>query len=54
MTKQTVRCTDIDRATRKMFANRLKGEQIPPTFDALEHYQDDYVWVQSVLPSPGG
>ena len=59
------RCTDIDKARRKMFAKRLKAEQIPPTFDALElHlrreiYQGGCVWAQAlltqpVLPSPTG
>ena len=62
---KTSRCTDIDKARRKMFAKRLKAEQIPPTFDALEQhlrraiYQGGYVWVQAlllqpVLPSPTG
>ena len=30
--------TDTDKARRKMFAKRLKAEQIPPTFDALEQH----------------
>ena len=65
MHDKTSRCTDIDKARRKMFAKRLKAEQIPPTFDALEQhlrraiYQGGYVWVQAlllqpVLPSPTG
>ena len=65
MYDKTSRCTDIDKARRKMFAKRLKAEQIPPTFDALEQhlrraiYQGGYVWVQAlllqpVLPSPTG
>ena len=49
MYDKTSRCTDIDKARRKMFAKRLKAEEIPPTFDALElHlrraiYQGGYV-----------
>ena len=65
MYDETSRYTDIDKARRKMFAKRLKAEQIPPTFDALEQhlrraiYQGGYVWVQAlllqpVLPSPTG
>ena len=65
MYDKTSRCTDIDKARRKMFAKRLKAEQIPPTFHVLElHlrraiYQGGYVWAhalltQPVLPSPTG
>ena len=64
MYDKTSRWTDIDKARRKIFAKRLKAEQIPPT-DALEQhlrravYQGDYVWAQAlltepVLPSPTG
>ena len=55
---KTSRCTDIDKARRKMFAKRLKAEQIPPTFDALEQhlrraiYQGGYVWAQALLKQP--
>ena len=58
MYDKTSRCTDIDKARRKMFAKRLKAEQIPPTFDALElHlrraiYQGGYVWAQALLTQP--
>ena len=58
MYNKTSRCTDIDKERRKMFAKRLKAEQIPPTFDALElHlrraiYQGGYVWEQALLTQP--
>ena len=41
-----------------MFAKRLKAEQIPPTFDALELYlrravyQCGYAWAQALLTQP--
>ena len=38
MYDKTSQCPDIDKARRKMFAKRLKAEQIPPTFDALEQH----------------
>ena len=38
MYDKTSRCTDIDKARRKMFAKRLTAEQIRPTFDALEQH----------------
>ena len=53
MYDKTSRCSDIDKARKKLFTKRLKAEQIPPTLDALEQhlrravYQGGYVWAQS-------
>ena len=58
MYDKTSRCSDIDKARRKLFAKRLKAEQIPPTLDALEQflrravYQGGYVWAQALLAQP--
>ena len=58
MYDKTSRCSDIDKARRKLFAKRLKAEQIPPTLDAMEQhlrravYQDGYVWAQALLAQP--
>ena len=55
---RTSKCTDIDKARRKLFARKNNVELIPPTKAALEEhvkravYQGGHVWGQILLPAP--
>ena len=60
---RTSKCTDINKARKKLFAKKTKVKHIPPTRAALEQhakraiYQGGHVWGQAllafpVLPSP--
>ncbi|KAL8586163.1 hypothetical protein ACOMHN_057725 [Nucella lapillus] len=55
---RTSKCTDIDKARRKIFAKKNNVQLIPPTKAALEEhvkravYQGGHVWGQTLLPAP--
>ncbi|KAL8559114.1 hypothetical protein ACOMHN_046162 [Nucella lapillus] len=55
---RTSKCTDIDKARRKIFARKNNVQLIPPTKAALEEhvkravYQGRHVWGQILLPAP--
>ncbi|KAL8561151.1 hypothetical protein ACOMHN_054522 [Nucella lapillus] len=55
---RTSKCTDIDKARRKIFARKNNVQLIPPTkADLEEHvkravYQGGHVWGQILLPAP--
>ena len=55
---RTSKCTDIDKARRKLFARKNNVQLIPPTKAALEEhvkravYQGGQVWGQILLPAP--
>ena len=55
---RTSKCTDIDKARRKLFARKNNVQLIPPTKAALaEHvnravYPGGHVWGQILLPAP--
>lgn len=55
---RTSKCTDIDKARRKLFARKNNVQLIPPTKAALEEhvkravYQGGHVWGQMLLPAP--
>ena len=55
---RTSKCTDIDKARRKLFARKNNVQLIPPTKAALEEhvkravYQGGHVWGQILLPAP--
>jgi len=55
---RTSRCTDTDKARRKLFARKNNVKLIPPTKAALEEhikravYQGGHVWGQILLPVP--
>jgi len=56
---RTSKCTDTDKARRKLFARNNNVQLIPPTKAALEEhvkravYQRGHVWSQILLPAPG-
>ncbi|KAL8599495.1 hypothetical protein ACOMHN_065946 [Nucella lapillus] len=55
---RTSKCTDIDKARRKIFARKNNVQLIPPTKAALEEhvkrtvYQGGHVWGHILLPAP--
>ncbi|KAK7104108.1 hypothetical protein V1264_018877 [Littorina saxatilis] len=55
---RTSKCTDIDKARRKIFARKNNVQLIPLTKAALEEhakraeYQGGHVWGQILLPAP--
>jgi len=55
---RTSKCTDIDKARRKLFARKNNVQLIPATKAALEEhvkravYQGGHVWGQILLPAP--
>jgi len=58
MYDRTSKCTDIDKARRKLFARKNNVQLIPPTKAALEEhvkravYQGGHAWGQMLLPAP--